>query len=491
MSTIALLIARFENLLRFPVPVPVAGKISLRADATIPLGKLRTIRGYAFHGDVTLAGASLYGVDVGRVSARLDLADGVLVLSDLRGRLVDRPGGGLDSPPEALAIDVPRTGPLPPGGFRGTLRGARSAGTAHRTLRGPRSPHRRARGPRPAPPDAAGGPGHDPRGRRRRPEVGATRRPGPQRARRASRRSGSATPGSTSALQVRVEAGPARCPRVDGPAPRPAARGAVRCRPRTPHAFRARLDVSAWDLARTLAWRTGHADEILGGTFSARGDASGTLRPRHLATEGQGRFDRLSVGDGGGWRHPLHLDDPRRTRVGRHRRRRPAARGPGRGPGQPAARPRTASHRLGDLDRHRHRAARRGPAGQSPGHDGPGEWHARNDGGAGWLEARNQRPPVVPELTVQGIPAAQVEVALSTRERPGLRGDGREPRRPGADHGEPAADRGAGARLRRRDRGGRASCSNGCGRHAASAAHGAHRGPRRGQRQPPGRAPGA
>ena len=66
-----------------------------------------------------MAGATIGGLDLGRLKARLDLADGILELADLRGRMVDRPGGG-GRPP--ATEPPPAEGPLPRGGFRGRVR---------------------------------------------------------------------------------------------------------------------------------------------------------------------------------------------------------------------------------------------------------------------------------------------------------------------------------------------------------------------------------
>ena len=102
------------------IPVPVAGRLSLKATATIPLGNLRDIKDYTFRGDATLTAASIAGVDLGHVQARLALDKGVLDLTDFRGQLVDLPDGGVKGRrPEATA-PVPAQGPLPPGGFAAT-----------------------------------------------------------------------------------------------------------------------------------------------------------------------------------------------------------------------------------------------------------------------------------------------------------------------------------------------------------------------------------
>jgi translocation and assembly module TamB len=103
------------------IPVPVAGRLSIKAAATIPVGALRDIKGYSFRGDATLAGASIDHVDVGLLSAHLELVDGVLDLSDFRGLLVDHPSGDASHPPQTTVVP-PKTGELPTGGFRAHLR---------------------------------------------------------------------------------------------------------------------------------------------------------------------------------------------------------------------------------------------------------------------------------------------------------------------------------------------------------------------------------
>lgn len=119
---VAQIIAKVQFMLGFPFPIPVTGRLSLKADATIPLGTLRDIKRYAFHGDLTLNAASVDKVDFNTVSARLDLADGVVELKNLRGRLADRPNGGPDNPPEAHPKPLAADGPLPPNEFRGAVR---------------------------------------------------------------------------------------------------------------------------------------------------------------------------------------------------------------------------------------------------------------------------------------------------------------------------------------------------------------------------------
>ena len=71
----------------------MAGKLSLKAKATIPLGHLADIKDYTIRGEATLKGATIDAVDLGRLSARFALVKGVLDLDDLSGQLVERPSG--------------------------------------------------------------------------------------------------------------------------------------------------------------------------------------------------------------------------------------------------------------------------------------------------------------------------------------------------------------------------------------------------------------
>jgi translocation and assembly module TamB len=103
------------------IPVPIAGRFSIKATMTIPLGSLKNIRAYRFQGDASLTGASIDHVDLGRVSAHLELVDGVLDLSDFRGQFVEKPSGTDKNPPRVTAIP-PVSGPLPAGAFRAQLK---------------------------------------------------------------------------------------------------------------------------------------------------------------------------------------------------------------------------------------------------------------------------------------------------------------------------------------------------------------------------------
>jgi translocation and assembly module TamB len=115
------------------VPFPVVGRLSINATATIPLGALSDIKSYVFKGDATLKAASIDHVDLGLVLVHIDLADGVLNLSDFRGQLVDHPSGGANNPPRTTAVP-PLAGPLAPGGFRANVHAAispRGEASAH------------------------------------------------------------------------------------------------------------------------------------------------------------------------------------------------------------------------------------------------------------------------------------------------------------------------------------------------------------------------
>src|SRR5262249_2257945 len=77
------------------------------------------LKAYTAHGATDLAGASIGGLNLGRLRARLDLADGVLELADLRGRLADR-ADARGGPPATGLPSASR--PVPPRGFPGRVR---------------------------------------------------------------------------------------------------------------------------------------------------------------------------------------------------------------------------------------------------------------------------------------------------------------------------------------------------------------------------------
>jgi translocation and assembly module TamB len=302
---LATLIARAEFLFGFPFPVPVSGKLSLKATATIPFDKLADLRRYAFHGDLTLKGASIDKVDIGRVSARIDLAEGVLELKDLRGRLINRPDGGPDNPPEALSQEDPEQGPIPPGGFRGTLRAELSPpGRLVARFEGNDLPLGELGAPvlpRPTPLDGLASMNIQAES-----DLGAARHPeawsvsGAARSTRI-RYQDAALDGVS--VQFRLKDGqldvPALAAQLDG---QPlTARLNLGLKP--PRAFQGVLDMTDWNLAEALALVPGTPRPAPAtGTLSARAEVRGTLTPRSIQTQGEGRFGRLSAG-------PLTLDD--------------------------------------------------------------------------------------------------------------------------------------------------------------------------------------
>ncbi|WP_435016791.1 AsmA-like C-terminal region-containing protein [Tundrisphaera sp. TA3] len=103
------------------IPVPIAGKFTLKANATIPIATPGDLRKYKFHGESSLKAASINHIDIGRIDAKLDLIDGVLELSDFRGQFVDHPIGDDAHPPAATDLP-PKEGALAAGGFRGGVR---------------------------------------------------------------------------------------------------------------------------------------------------------------------------------------------------------------------------------------------------------------------------------------------------------------------------------------------------------------------------------
>lgn len=293
------LIARVDALLGYPIPVPITGRLALKAEARIPLGKLKSLRDYAFHGDLTLTRASIYGIDLGHVAARIDLEKSVLELSDVRGALVDRPDGGPDNPPEDTG-DVPRAGPLPPGGFRGSLRAELSAtGRLSTRFTGVRLPLGELAAPAlPRPTPVSG-------------EVSFTvdgfapfkfaRDPAAWTATaridsRAIHYTSARLDGVTARLALndgRFTVAELSATLRDQPLK---LRGSIDLKP--PRAFRGSVDVTAWDLAEVLAWSPPARSLPIDGLLTGRASAEGTLTPSTLKTEGKGTVEALAVKTG-------------------------------------------------------------------------------------------------------------------------------------------------------------------------------------------------
>jgi translocation and assembly module TamB len=117
---LAQIVAKAKNF-GIHLPFQLAGKLSVKARATIPLGAFRDVKAYAFHGSARLKQAHIAGIDIGHAEAHLDLEDGFLDLSRFAGRLVDRPKGHMLNPAPDTG-PIPDEGPLPPGGFRARVR---------------------------------------------------------------------------------------------------------------------------------------------------------------------------------------------------------------------------------------------------------------------------------------------------------------------------------------------------------------------------------
>ena len=128
------------------IPVPIAGRFSIKADGDHP-SRLAPghLKGYVFKGDATLKGASIDHVDLGLVTAHLELVNGVLDLSDFRGQFVDRPCGRRQEPAEADR-DPPDRRPVAPRRVPGQAPGVDLAprGRDRQVLKGITAPARRA-----------------------------------------------------------------------------------------------------------------------------------------------------------------------------------------------------------------------------------------------------------------------------------------------------------------------------------------------------------
>lgn len=295
---LATLIARAELLLGLPFPIPVTGRLSIKADATIPLGRLKSVKDYAFHGDLTLKRASAYKVDLGRVEARVDLADGRLELTDLRGHLSDRPDGGPDNPPQDVG-EIPKSGPLPRGGFRGKLSAQLSPpGRLAAEFEGRVLPLGELAAPvlpRPTPlsgfatlrVDASV-------------DLNAARDPAAWVA------SGWARSREIRYQDAALDAVSVTFDLKQGRLNVPELTALLRERPlaarfgldlKPPYAFGGTVDVNGWDVAPVLAWLPDVPKPApVAGIVTAHAGAKGTIRPFNLRTEGAGRFDRVKAG---------------------------------------------------------------------------------------------------------------------------------------------------------------------------------------------------
>ena len=311
-------VGRAESL-GITIPVPVAGRLSLKASATLPLGSLRDIKQYTFHGDATLEGASIDGVDLGHLRAKLGLEKGVLELTDFRGQLVDLPAGGLGPTPTPAASEIPAQGPLPPGGFRGQLRVEVSPpGRLAASFEGVALPLGELAAPvLPRPTPLAGALTFDARAEA---DVASLKDPkawdasGHARSERVTYQGTTLDAASTS---FRLKAGrldlPDLAARLGG---KPLA-GRLSAGMEAPYAFDAALDVTDWDISDVLTLIPGAPSPApADGHLTAKAEAKGTLVPLDLRTAGAGRVAHLQAGAVPVGGRAVHLDHP----GGRHRR---------------------------------------------------------------------------------------------------------------------------------------------------------------------------
>ncbi len=293
------LIAKAKYLLGYPFPVPISGRLSLKADATIPLGKNRSLAEYAFHGDLRLTKTSIDKVDLGRVSARIDVQDGIVELKNLRGRLIDRPDGGPDNPPQVEGAEVPETGPLPPGAFRGSLFAMFSPpGKLTAQFEGNRLPLGELAAPAlPRPTPLAGLATLDLQAQA---DLSAASDP-----------AGWSASGTGESQEIRYKGAALDRVKVkfglkNGQLEVSELTALLRDRPlrarvnfdlKPPRTFQGIVDVAGWDIAEILAWVPGTPRPApVAGSLSARAEASGTLEPFQVKTDGHGSFERFQAG---------------------------------------------------------------------------------------------------------------------------------------------------------------------------------------------------
>ncbi|HEV3166045.1 MAG TPA: AsmA-like C-terminal region-containing protein, partial [Isosphaeraceae bacterium] len=103
------------------LPEELAGRLSMQAKGVIPLRALSQPHQYVVHGQAVVNEAVAAGLSLGRLATRLDLDEGTLVLTELRGRLADKSKGAAAAATEQEE-PVPAEGPLPVGSYRGELR---------------------------------------------------------------------------------------------------------------------------------------------------------------------------------------------------------------------------------------------------------------------------------------------------------------------------------------------------------------------------------
>ncbi|MBX6314140.1 MAG: hypothetical protein IRY99_14675, partial [Isosphaeraceae bacterium] len=280
------------------LPFPAAGRLSLNAKLTIPLGKLRDLKAYTIQGDATLASAHIAGIDFGHLMARVDLKDGVLELQHLKGRLVDQPGGGITQRPEPTE-PLPDEGPLPPGGFRAQLRAELSPpGRLTARFEGDELPLGELAAP--ALPHPTPLSGLVTLNATAEADVGALADPktwaasGRIESRRISYRETTLDAVSTAftVKEGRLEVADLSAQLAGKPLS-----GRLGVALARPFDFDAQLDVNGWDLSDLLAFVPSvPRPSPIDGTLSVQAEAKGTLAPLVLDTHGEGRIAQFQAG---------------------------------------------------------------------------------------------------------------------------------------------------------------------------------------------------
>ncbi|MEO6809668.1 MAG: AsmA-like C-terminal region-containing protein [Isosphaeraceae bacterium] len=280
------------------LPFVVAGRLSLKAKATIPLGTLRDVKTYAFHGEATLQGASIAGVHLGHVVARLDLADGVLDLRDFRGLLVALQDEGIRvQTPET--DPVPAAGPLPVGGFRTTLHAEIAPpGRLIVQFEGNQLPIGELTAPvLPGPTPLAG--------------LLTTRVKAEADVARIVEPHAWTASGSLQSAQItyrgstldavsttfNLDDGRLDLPDLAAQLGKQLLKAQARLGLTSPYPFSGALDVAGWDLADVLAFVPSTPRPApIKGILTAKADADGTLSPWSITSQGEGRINTFQAG---------------------------------------------------------------------------------------------------------------------------------------------------------------------------------------------------
>jgi uncharacterized protein involved in outer membrane biogenesis len=114
-------LAQLVKDLEVKLPFEVSGRLSMKVQASLPVDRAHDLKLYKVSGTATLPTFSLAGVEMKDVSARVQYADGVLRLEELRGRLT----GGLakDAKPGAGTFEgSARLGVVPEGELTADLK---------------------------------------------------------------------------------------------------------------------------------------------------------------------------------------------------------------------------------------------------------------------------------------------------------------------------------------------------------------------------------